>query len=73
MAKETTLQTTIPLANTKKGVISVSKITEPYGKDSGTVASVGIALDGDAENPEWKVHIPLENVEAVIEALQKVK
>ena len=63
----------IPLSGTKNGVISVTKINEPYGKDSGTVASIGISLSGDAENPEWKVHIPLENLDAVIEALQALK
>lgn len=73
MAKETTVETTIPLANTRNGVISVSRINEPYGAASGTVASVGISLNGDASNPEWKVHIPLENLDAVIAALQDLK
>jgi len=65
--------TTIPLSGTKKGVISVTKIDEPYGEGSATVASVGISLAGDAQNPEWKVHIPLDNLDAVIEALQSLK
>jgi len=73
MAKETTVETTLALANTKNGVISVSKITEPYGAGSATVASIGISLNGNAANPEWKVHIPLENLDAVIEALQSLK
>ena len=64
---------TIALSGTSKGVISVTKIEEPYGKGSGTVASIGISLSGDASNPEWKVHIPLENVDEVIEALKAVK
>lgn len=72
MSKESTVQTMIPLAGTKKGIITVSKITEPYGKQSGPVASIGIALDGNAESPEWKVHIPLENVDSLIEALKNV-
>ena len=63
----------IPLSGTKNGVISVTKINEPYGKDSGTVASIGISLSGDAENPEWKVHIPLDNLEEVIKALSELK
>lgn len=65
--------TTIPLHGTNKGVISVVKIEEPYGKDSNTVASIGISLNGNSDDPEWKVHIPLENIDAVIEALQKLK
>ncbi|UCM99235.1 hypothetical protein LCX93_06740 [Sulfurimonas sp. SWIR-19] len=64
---------TIPLSGTKNGVISVTKLEEPYGKGSGTVASIGISLSGDAQNPEWKVHIPLDNVEEVIKALSELK
>jgi hypothetical protein len=67
------MNTTIPLSGTKKGVISVTKIDEPYGPGSATVASVGISLVGDAEAPEWKVHIPLENLDAVIKALEALK
>jgi len=61
----------ITLANTKKGVISISNITEPYGAGSGDVTSIGISLTG--KEPEWKVHIPKENVDAVIAALEKSK
>jgi len=64
---------TIALSGTKKGVISVMKIDEPYGEGSATVASVGISLAGNADEPEWKVHIPLENLDEVIEALQALK
>jgi hypothetical protein len=64
---------TIALSGTKKGVISVTKLEEPYGAGSGTVASIGISLDGNAESPEWKVHIPLDNVDEVIKALQEIK
>ena len=64
---------TIPLSSTKKGVISVTKIERPYGEDSAPVASVGISLSGDAENPEWKVHIPLDNLNDVIKALQALQ
>jgi len=64
---------TIALSGTKKGIISVTKIDEPYGKDSASVASVGISLAGNANEPEWKVHIPFDNLEEVIEALQALK
>jgi hypothetical protein len=62
--------TTISLNSTKKGVISVTKIERPYGEDSAPVASIGISLTGDAESPEWKVHIPMDNLDEVIKALQ---
>ena len=31
----------LPLAGTKKGVISVSNVTEPYGKDTADIVSIG--------------------------------
>jgi len=64
---------TIALSGTKKGIISVAKIDEPYGKESASVASVGISLVGNANEPEWKVHIPLDNLDEVIEALKALK
>ncbi|MDH4943992.1 hypothetical protein [Sulfurimonas sp. C5] len=67
------MSTTITLSGTNKGVISVTKINEPYGPGSATVASIGISLDGNPDNPEWKVHLPLENIDEVIEALKALK
>ncbi|WP_455755898.1 hypothetical protein [Sulfurimonas sp.] len=64
---------TIALSGTKKGVISVTKIEKPYGEDSASVASVGISLAGNADAPEWKVHIPMDNLDEVIEALKALK
>jgi hypothetical protein len=64
---------TIALSGTKKGVISVTKIEKPYGENSATVASIGISLAGNADVPEWKVHIPMDNLDEVIEALQSLK
>ena len=63
----------IDLAGTENGKITVTTIEEPYGKDSAPVASIGISLQANAEEPDWKVHIPKENIEAVIAALQKAK
>ncbi|MEA3372350.1 MAG: hypothetical protein U9Q62_01545 [Campylobacterota bacterium] len=63
----------IALDGTKNGIISVTKIDEPYGPGSATVASIGISLSGDAQNPEWKVHLPLNNLDDVIAALQALK
>lgn len=67
------MSTVIKLDGTKKGTISVTKIEEPYGAGSGTVASIGISLAGDADSPEWKVHLPLANLDEVIAALTALK
>ena len=61
----------IPLAGTKKGMIIVSDITEPYGAGTHDVVSVGISLNG--KDVEWKSHIPYENLDEVITQLQKAK
>ena len=61
----------IGLSGTKNGEISVATVMNPYGLGSGEVASIGISLDG--KEIEWKVHIPMDNIEAVVEALQKAK
>ncbi len=63
----------INLNGTQKGIISIAKIDKPYGEDSPTVASIGISLSGEVDAPDWKVHIPLENLDEVIEALQSLK
>lgn len=59
----------LPLAGTKKGQISVSNVTEPYGKDTADIVSIGISLNG--QDVQWKAHIPYENLDDVIEILQK--
>jgi predicted RNA-binding protein with RPS1 domain len=61
----------ISLHGTNKGMIKISDITEPYGKGTHNVVSIGIALNG--EDVEWKAHIPYENVDEVIEELKKAK
>ena len=63
----------IPLANTKEGIISISHIEEPYGEGSKPVVSIGISLDGDENKSDWKAHIPYENIDDVIAALQEAK
>ena len=67
----TTELATIALHGTKKGVIKISDIKEPYGAGTNDVVSIGIALNGN--DVEWKAHIPYENIDAVIEELQKAK
>jgi hypothetical protein len=71
--KKATLIKTFPLANTKEGVISVSHIEEPYGEGSKPVVSIGISLDGSEDKPDWKAHIPYENIDDIIEALKEAK
>jgi hypothetical protein len=64
---------TISLASAKDGVINVGVIAEPYGEGSESVASVAITLNGDSTEPDWKVHIPKDNIDAICEALKKAK
>lgn len=61
------------LSGTENGKITVTTVSEPYGAGSASVASIGISLQGKAEEPDWKVHLPKENIDAVIAALQKAK
>lgn len=64
---------TFTLSGTKKGVISVANVTEPYGEDSESVVSIGISLNGDTSKPDWKSHIPYANIDELIEALVEAK
>jgi len=64
---------TLPLSSAEKGKIEVAVIEEPYGAGSTAVASIGIFLDGGNEEPDWKVHLPKEDIDGVIEALRKAK
>ncbi len=70
---ENKIESTIALHGTKKGIISISKLEEPYGEGSETVASIGISLAGKSSEPDWKVHIPLENLDEVIAVLNTLK
>ena len=71
--KEAKLIKEIPLASAKDGAITVATVKEPYGKDTPPVVSIGIWLSKTSEDPDWKVHIPVENLDEVIEALQEAK
>jgi len=70
--KKTKLIKSFPLANTKEGVITISHINEPYGENSKPVVSIGISLN-DENRPDWKAHIPYENIDDVIKALKEAK
>jgi hypothetical protein len=62
-----------PLSGTKDGKIEVAILNNPYGASSKPVATIGIFLSGGSDEPDWKVHIPNENLDAVIAALQEAK
>jgi hypothetical protein len=61
------------LSGTKDGKITITTISQPYGPKSESVASIGISLQAGAEEPDWKVHIPKANIDAVIAALTEAK
>jgi hypothetical protein len=61
------------LSGTKDGKITVTTVAEPYGPKSESVASIGISLQAGATEPDWKVHIPKANIDAVIAALEEAK
>ncbi len=73
MSGKNTVLKTFALADTKKGIISVSHLEEPYGTGSFPVVSIGISLKGDSSSPDWKAHIPYENLDELIESLQAAK
>ena len=61
----------IPLTSAKEGQITLTKLTDPYGANSGDVVSIGVTLnDAQSDAPDWKVHIPVANIAAVIDALK---
>ena len=64
----TTELSKLQLAGTKKGIISISNVSEPYGKGTPDIVSIGISLNG--KDIEWKSHIPYENLDDVIAVLQ---
>jgi hypothetical protein len=73
MSGKTTTIEEMGLHGTKNGKITVTTVEEPYGAGSASVASIGIALQANADEPDWKVHLPKENIDSVIAALQKAK
>ncbi|SFV64462.1 hypothetical protein MNB_SV-6-1546 [hydrothermal vent metagenome] len=73
MNEKTTQIEEIPLSGTKDGKISIATIDKPYGEDSDSVVSIAIALQGDTDEPDWKVHLPKGDIDAVISALKKAK
>ncbi len=73
MSKNSTEIKFFSLYGTKDGIVSVAHITEPYGEKSEPVVSIGVSLDGNLTHPEYRVHIPYENIDDLIEALELAK
>ncbi len=73
MSGKNVLLKSFKLAGTKDGTISISSIDEPYGKDSNPVVSIGISLKGDIDDPDWKAHIPYENLDELIASLEEAR
>ncbi len=63
----------LALEGTKNGKITIGVVEEPYGAGSNSVASVAILLNADSKEPDWKVHLPKENIDDVIVALTEAK
>ena len=72
MSHEITHIKDIPLSGTENGFISFAKIEKPYGENSTSVASIGVFLSKNDEEPNWKVHIPLENLNEVSSILKEI-
>jgi len=73
MSEKITTIEEMTLSGTKDGKISIAVVEQPYGPESESVVSVGISLQSGATEPDWKVHLPESNIDAVIAALQKAK
>lgn len=73
MSDKTTAIEEMTLSGTTDGKISVAVIEQPYGPKSENVVSIGISLQANTIEPDWKVHIPKANIDALIAALQKTK
>lgn len=71
MSNNATVVETIDLASKAGGHITVATINEPYGAGSETIVSIGVSLKNSG--PDWKVHIPVSNIDALVAALQKAK
>ena len=63
----------IELSTAETGKISISVVEQPYGPDSKPVASIGVFLKKENKEPDWKVHIPEDNIDEVLAALHFAK
>ncbi len=63
----------LALGSAKNGKITVGTLVEPYGPNSDSVVSIAISLNSTSTDPDWKVHIPKDNIDDVIAALVEAK
>jgi len=73
MGGKVTYKDEIELSTVENGKISISVVEHPYGPNSDSVASIGIFMKKDNKEPDWKVHIPKENLDEVLAALHFAK
>lgn len=64
------LISSILLHGTQSGKISLANLKSPYGDGSKDVLSIAVCLKEN--EPEWKVHVPYENLDELIIALQAI-
>lgn len=64
------LISSILLKGTQSGKISLANIKNPYGEGSNDVLSIAICLKEN--EPDWKIHVPYENLDELIIALQSI-
>lgn len=64
------LISSILLHGTQSGKISLANLKNPYGDGSKDVLSIAVCLKEN--EPEWKVHVPYENLDELIIALQAI-
>lgn len=61
----------IILKNSKNATLSIANIKEPYGVGSEDVLSLAICLKEN--KADWKIHIPYDNLDELIIALEQIK
>lgn len=62
----------VPYKDRDNASIVVTHLEEPYGPGSQDVISVGCTLKDDVDNPTWKVHVPTNLLDEVIDAMKEV-
>lgn len=70
--KEAKLLDTMQLHTCESGEISFWDHEHPYGANSEPVLVVGVSLK-KGDEPEWKVHIPYQNLGELIKKLQQIE
>jgi hypothetical protein len=70
--KKVKLISEFDLSSTDLGKIVVSELLNPYGDGTEPVVSIAVDLQ-DNKEIDYKVHVPFEDIDNLIEALQKAK